>query len=490
MNLSMWILADCLGAYAPQMYINSGKPVLKGARLFPEDRKLAKEYVYVGMAREFVDSIGEKVICANGVDYIIVNCQDPDCIFNEILDIFEDFRDWQDRLRELVEKGCTIQEILDHSAGWIGDFTIAGDLSFSVIAACNTAYVRDNTRYEEYYRALVDLKEVSLENALHATDDRQAYSRTRKSYIQDNPHFRNRAIIRNLFEADKQIGWLVSLELNRPITAGRMQLINMIGDLLERHQSLPQRIPEILSIQDLFQSALEQGGELAPNIVSKLERIRWKPDDPKVLLRITCPQQENAQLLMRVLNSRIGDMILFPVNGSPVGIVNLKSIAEKEVVRELCDMLPAFQARGGLSYPFSDIHTIHAAHSQARIALEKGQPEMGCIASCKENAVPYFMEILRQGADDVMCHPAVKLLREYDEANRTQLCRTLLVYLENERSLLRTAQQMGLHKNTIAYRIGRICELADLNLDDPQCRFHLLVSYHLGKTGEKQSPQQ
>lgn len=485
MNLSMWILADRLQAYTPEAHINSGKPVLKGARLFPENRRMSREYVYVGRAREYVDSIGDKVICANGIDYFIVNCQDPDCIFNEILDIFEAFRDWEDQLGALAEGSGTIQKILDCSADWIGDFTIAGDLSFSVAAACNTACVRDNTLYYEYYKTLVDLKEVPLENALHATDDRKAYSRSRKSYIQDNPHFRHRSIVRNLFDADKQIGWLVSLELNQPITPGRIQLVNMVGDLLERHESLPNCVPEIRSIQDLLQTALERHSDLEANIASKLERIRWNREDSKLLLRIECSQKENAQLLMRVLNSRVTDMLLFSVEGSPVGIVNLTSTPEKVVIQELSNMLPVFHARGGVSYPFSDIYAIHAAHAQARIALESGHPAEGCIASCKENAIPYFMEILRQNADDAMLHPALGLLRAYDTANRTELSRTLRVYLENERSLLRTAQQMGLHKNTIAYRIDRVRELAKLNLDDPQCRFYLLISYRLEETGNR-----
>ncbi|MHA6793152.1 helix-turn-helix domain-containing protein [Pseudonocardia bannensis] len=44
---------------------------------------------------------------------------------------------------------------------------------------------------------------------------------------------------------------------------------------------------------------------------------------------------------------------------------------------------------------------------------------------------------------------------------------TLRVYLENKRSVGRTAQHLYLHRNTVAYRINRVLDVLGVDLDDP-----------------------
>ncbi len=61
-------------------------------------------------------------------------------------------------------------------------------------------------------------------------------------------------------------------------------------------------------------------------------------------------------------------------------------------------------------------------------------------------------------------HPDVALLKEYDSENNTDLCRTLLAYLENNRSLSKAAKELFVHKNTVNYRINQIKKI--LNIED------------------------
>jgi DNA-binding PucR family transcriptional regulator len=44
---------------------------------------------------------------------------------------------------------------------------------------------------------------------------------------------------------------------------------------------------------------------------------------------------------------------------------------------------------------------------------------------------------------------------------------TLRAYLENNRSVTRTAQQLYVHRNTVAYRVEKILGVLDVDLDDP-----------------------
>ena len=93
-------------------------------------------------------------------------------------------------------------------------------------------------------------------------------------------------------------------------------------------------------------------------------------------------------------------------------------------------------------------------------------------------ALSYIDQELRNAMtiEDYM-HPALDLLEQHDEKCGSDLRNTLRVYLINERSLAHSAQELGLHRNSLAARINKIVELTDINLNDPAERMYLLLSY-------------
>lgn len=87
------------------------------------------------------------------------------------------------------------------------------------------------------------------------------------------------------------------------------------------------------------------------------------------------------------------------------------------------------------------------------------------------------MDILKKQCGCWLLHPALRLLSSYDRENHTEFYETLRHYLRQERSITRTAEEMGLHRNTLLYRITRIRELTRLELEEPEVRLHLLISF-------------
>ncbi len=72
-----------------------------------------------------------------------------------------------------------------------------------------------------------------------------------------------------------------------------------------------------------------------------------------------------------------------------------------------------------------------------------------------------------------------ELLAPLDDLGKSQKRReyiqTLRVYLDTNRSIARSAEQLFVHRNTVVYRIKRILELLEVDLDDP----HQALSLHL-----------
>ena len=66
-------------------------------------------------------------------------------------------------------------------------------------------------------------------------------------------------------------------------------------------------------------------------------------------------------------------------------------------------------------------------------------------------------------------------LLEYDEKNHTQLIDTLWIYYESGCNMLKAAEKLFSHKNTVKYRLQRIQEITGRNLTNQFQSFEL---YH------------
>ena len=60
--------------------------------------------------------------------------------------------------------------------------------------------------------------------------------------------------------------------------------------------------------------------------------------------------------------------------------------------------------------------------------------------------------------------------------NHTTLRESLSVFLRKQCSILETAKEMGVHRNTIKYRIFRIQEITGISFEDDQELRYLCLS--------------
>ncbi|MEG1988276.1 MAG: PucR family transcriptional regulator ligand-binding domain-containing protein [Oscillibacter sp.] len=67
-------------------------------------------------------------------------------------------------------------------------------------------------------------------------------------------------------------------------------------------------------------------------------------------------------------------------------------------------------------------------------------------------------------------------LQRYDRENRGDLIETLHQYLKNDGNLVRTSQEMFIHRNTLVYRMNKIRELTGRSLDDATEKLELYNS--------------
>ena len=83
-----------------------------------------------------------------------------------------------------------------------------------------------------------------------------------------------------------------------------------------------------------------------------------------------------------------------------------------------------------------------------------------------------------EGRGDVCraLHTLLQPIAEYDARTTSDLGLTLRAYVQAGGNLNATAERLFLHRNSVAYRLQRIQELAGIDLRDQQTRLTLTVA--------------
>jgi hypothetical protein len=114
------------------------------------------------------------------------------------------------------------------------------------------------------------------------------------------------------------------------------------------------------------------------------------------------------------------------------------------------------------------------AESTVRVLREGGRGGAACFDDVFLETVLDKLDDVLAGEDQRPRGPVARLLA-YDEANGADLTTSLRAYLDAFGDVIAAAAVTGVHPNTFRYRLRRIREVGDLDLDDPRSRLAALV---------------
>ena len=134
----------------------------------------------------------------------------------------------------------------------------------------------------------------------------------------------------------------------------------------------------------------------------------------------------------------------------------------------------------GISYTFFDFSTVISYFKEAEAALEMGRlyaPDIWYYRF-EDYVLPYFMHY---GTSQIngrhLCHPGLVQLWLYDSKNETELLITLREYLTTGLNATATAKHLFIHRNTLYQRLDKINQIIGADLNDPDTRLFMLMSY-------------
>lgn len=77
---------------------------------------------------------------------------------------------------------------------------------------------------------------------------------------------------------------------------------------------------------------------------------------------------------------------------------------------------------------------------------------------------------------DAFASTMLRALEDHDTRRGSELVSTLAAFLDLGGALAQAADQLGVHRNTLSYRLNRIAELTERDLNDPQTRVLLQIA--------------
>jgi hypothetical protein len=154
----------------------------------------------------------------------------------------------------------------------------------------------------------------------------------------------------------------------------------------------------------------------------------------------------------------------------------------KKDIEAAMEYIRPIEMQAGMSNTFEDIAQLCDYANQAQAALETGlvlKPEL-CIFEFSEVATAY---IVGAGAHSMpialLCAPGIKKLHTVSESGEVDFIATLRAYLRNACNAAQTSKALFIHRSTLAYRLERIADITQMNLNDADDRLYMELSLSL-----------
>jgi sugar diacid utilization regulator len=200
-----------------------------------------------------------------------------------------------------------------------------------------------------------------------------------------------------------------------------------------------------------------------------------------------------------LLGPRSDNVILFlgHAEGEESGDLTEKvQLLAKGVQRYVKGLLPDLTVSVGIGGYKEDPAQFPDAYSEATVALEIGHRIHGPSSVSTFGTTGTYkllFRVLQENPEELEAFYSETLepVVHYDSRYGTELVQTLITYLGNDASTVRTAGDLYAHRHTIRYRLDRVGELAGLDVDKSEDRERLTLGIKamqlLGRVPERPS---
>ena len=496
MKITALMFADCLEKYLIDTAISEGNHIgYESVMLLLSDEsslKPGKAYVVdKSQLCKLADVDPSCLIISCGGNAIDFPCSVLTCsgslseVYKAALEAVERYSQLEENLNAGLINDKGIKYFLKICAAFFGNLIQVLDPALNVIAGISPIYEGEENQpvsFEEKDTGFsVELvSEMAKRNLL-----RQTFEFKSAQYLKTQL-FSDGAIHLNIFDEDRYIGKLLIIENITPLKPGASDVVNIIGKYF-KHLMI-KRSPVVnanLFTAEYFVSEILSGRVKDSSFVSvQLSSIGWKIHDSYRVFYIQINSQDLLDYYAQSLSYRLSSTLIFPLQDGLVIVVNMgsKDTEVMDVQNYISEFLQQSRLYCGYSETFDDFLSADSFFQQAKSAalLGKRSDPSQHIFNYSDFAMQQFVSAaISMKFERTFIPSAIYKILEYDTDNGTDYYNTLKVYLENGTNQVITAKKLHIHRNSLKYRLTRLKEIADVNLDNLDQQLRFILSYRL-----------
>lgn len=179
-----------------------------------------------------------------------------------------------------------------------------------------------------------------------------------------------------------------------------------------------------------------------------------------------------------VITQTQGAAILYPVKEAQPTLDKVQHLCET-IRQKVSGTTEGWTVSIGVGMLYPDLLDIPRAYREAQHAVKIGRALSGAHAITSFAELGIYRMLLQfaesRNPNEFFCEALERLL-DYDQQADKELVKTLRAFLECNGNLTETSDRLFIHRNTLKYRLERIRDITQIDLDDSENRLML----HLG----------
>lgn len=467
MYLSMSMIAKYLEKYTPEVHITNDAQTIRGVRFFTEQPlDYSLDYVYLGEAGGYFQDPRYKdaLLLANGQNQILCHGTEYETLLNAVLSAFEFYSHFEQKLYTAAADHKPLQDILD----------LIGQMISCPIYVFDIDGVLLESIHEERIPADDHMARLSKNSILGSSTIGQIIvdkSGNVSHDLTDTPqhlhvlgHNNLGSVSMYLSQGNERVGFIMLFPTN-PLD---ISLCLCMEPALARYCADAEEFTADTSLRKSNHSIMVQllGSEnVSAPVTEKLSRHLGFSSTAVLLVFQSLIIQNYTFRRMLCSELEESDIAAICCDYENKVVILTEDIFLKNVLCHIQEHIPAQNTAVGVSMPVPELKLLSIAYQQCLFAL--GNTPQAGIRYCRDLAMPYLLQNLRNTPMSIhLLHPAISILKKYDEESETQLLETLRVYIRNCCRQSETAEQMHIHLNTLKYRLRRITEMTGIDFKD------------------------
>lgn len=406
-------------------------------------------------------------------------------------------------LTELVLDGGGLQHLATQLADLVGHSISIENERFESIAACNITDVDEARRYTLLHGRTDPRLIRSLEERGILPEIRRTLRPVSLPTYPDVGLEMERVLAPIVVHGEIYgYMWIIADELGlNDIDFMAIESGSTIAALMLLHQESVQSAEA--SLKGSLLSQLMQGNASRETILmdqSMRFGIDLRAPYTVLITETTLPHTQHIHRIYRVVNQLLTTNEQAAVTGQfagqivvlaqvTEGLADMRSFAAAIQQRIHATELTEGRPRVGISGVQQGIHRVRDAYEQAQDALlmhARLRPDETVVAF---DDLGYLHTLFQAGPGALRKNPHVPLLRRLEEEKQVDLFRTLEAYLDAGGNGVSTAEQLHIHRSTLNYRLTRIMQICDVDLQDPRTRTNLQVALKLMRLFPEVAPE-